>query len=120
MKFAPLLIALALAAATGPALAADAPGLDARIDGLAHGWAHVNYEVRDKPAQAAAAADLAAQADALAKQYPNHAEPLVWEAIATATEAGAKGGMGALGLAKSARQMLERAEKINPAALGDG
>jgi hypothetical protein len=28
--------------------------------------------------------------------------------------------MGGLALAKSARGMLERAEKINPAALGDG
>ena len=108
---------LALVAAA--ALAAD-PAFDARIDGLARTWAHVNYEVRDKSAQATEAAKLAAEADAMARQYPNRAEPLVWEAISTATEAGAKGGMGGLALAKSARGMLERAEKINPAALGDG
>jgi len=105
--------------AGAPALAAD-PAFDARIDGLARTWAHVNYEVRDKAAQAVQASKLAADAEAMAKQYPNRAEPLVWEAISTATEAGAKGGMGGLALAKSARGMLERAEKINPAALGDG
>jgi tetratricopeptide (TPR) repeat protein len=102
-----------------PAFAAD-PAFDARIDGLARTWAHVNYEVKDKAAQANEAARLAADADALAKQYPNRAEPLVWEAISTATEAGAKGGLGGLALAKSAKGLLERAEKINPAALGDG
>lgn len=114
-----LVLAAALGALALPAFAAD-PAFDARIDGLARTWAHVNYEVKDKAAQATEAARLAAAADALAKQYPNRAEPLVWEAISTATEAGAKGGLGGLALAKSARGLLERAEKINPAALGDG
>lgn len=119
MKLSMLAVVAAVTLAGAPALAAD-PTFDARVDGLARTWAHVNYEVRDKSAQATEAARLAAQADAMAKQYPNRAEPLVWEAISTATEAGAKGGMGGLALAKSARGMLDRAEKINPAALGDG
>ena len=62
------------------------------LDGLARGWAHVNYEVHDKAAQVAEAAKLAAQAEALAAENPGRAEPLVWEAIATSTEAGVKGG----------------------------
>ena len=120
MKLAPLLIALALGlTAAAPALARDA-AFDARIESLAHGWDHVNFEIRDKAAQAAAAAKLAAQADALAHQYPARAEPLVWEAIALSTEAGAKGGLGGLALAKEAKGLLERAERLNPAALGDG
>ena len=100
--------------------AAHADALDGRIDGLARGWAHANFEIVDKTAQAAAAAQVAADADALARQNPGRAEPLVWEAIAKATEAGAKGGLGGLALAKESRALLERAEKINPAALGDG
>jgi tetratricopeptide (TPR) repeat protein len=119
MKLSMLTVFAATVLVAAPALAAD-PTFDARIDGLARTWAHVNYEVRDKTAQAAEAEKLAIDADAVAKQYPHRAEPLVWEAISTATEAGAKGGMGGLALAKSARGMLERAEKINPAALGDG
>jgi len=119
MKSPMLAVIAAFALTATSALAAD-PAFDAHIDELARNWAHVNYEVRDKPSQAAQAAKLAAEADALAKQYPSRAEPLVWEAISTATEAGAKGGMGGLALAKSARGMLERAEKINPATLGDG
>lgn len=110
-------VAAALALAT-PALAAD--GLDARLDTVARAWAHANFEVHDKAAQADESARVAAQADALAKQYPGRAEPLVWEAIALSTEAGAKGGLGGLALAKSAKGLLEQAERINPAALGDG
>jgi tetratricopeptide (TPR) repeat protein len=119
MKNSMLTVVAAVCFAGAPAFAAD-PAFDARVDGLARTWAHINYEVRDKSAQATEAAKLAAEADAMAKQYPSRAEPLVWEAISTATEAGAKGGMGGLALAKRAREMLERAERINPAALGDG
>lgn len=96
--------------------AAEPAALDARIDALARTWDHVNYEVQG-PAKVSQLAAIAAQADALAKQYPARAEPLIWVGIALSTEAGAKGGMGALGLAKEARASLERAEKINPGAL---
>ncbi len=120
MKLAPLLMALTLGlTAAAPAFARDA-AFDARVDGLAHAWDHANFEIHDKAAQAAAAAKVAAQADALAHQFPARAEPLVWEAIALATAAGAKGGLGGLALAKEAKALLERAEHINPAALGDG
>jgi len=116
-RIAAALAALALAA--GPALAADS-GFEAQVDGLARGWAHANYQTADTGARAAEAGRVAQQAGALAKQYPKRAEPLVWEAIALSTEAGAKGGMGALGLVKQARTLLERAEAMDPAALGDG
>lgn len=112
-------LAAAAALVAGPALAADA-AFDARLDALAHGWAHANYEVSGDAAKAAAADRVVHDAQALAGQYPKRAEPLVWEAIALSTEAGAKGGLGALGLVKDARSLLEKAEKINPAALGDG
>jgi tetratricopeptide (TPR) repeat protein len=108
-------LALSLMAGT-----ARADALDPRLDGLARAWAHANYEITDKSAQGEAAAQVAADADALARQTPGRAEPLVWEAIAKATQAGAKGGLGGLALAKESKALLERAEKINPAALGDG
>ena len=112
--------ALGVAAALALSGVAKADGLDARLDGLARNWAHANYEITDKTAQASAAAQVAAEADGLARQNPGRAEPLVWEAIAKATEAGAKGGLGGLGLAKESKALLEQAERINPTALGDG
>lgn len=105
----------ALALMSGSALA-QPPGLDGRIDALARTWDHVNYETQG-PGKVTQLAAIAAQAEALARQYPGRAEPLIWKGIALSTEAGAKGGMGALGLAKEAKANLERAEKIDPNAL---
>jgi tetratricopeptide (TPR) repeat protein len=116
MKLA-LLFAIALAGAATHAGAAEQT-VEAGVESLSRGWAHVNYEVSAKLEQVRQAARLAAEADSLVAAFPNRAEPLVWDAIITATEAGAKGGLGGLALAKVARQMLEKAEKINPAVLG--
>jgi Tfp pilus assembly protein PilF len=44
-------------------------------------------------------------------------EPLIWEGIVVSSEAGAKGGLGALSLAKEARQLLDEALKLNDKAL---
>lgn len=116
------LIALtAFAALAGAAIAgaASADDLSTRVETLARTWDHVNYETAGA-AKVAQAAALAGQADALARQFPGRAEPLVWKGIALSTEAGAKGGLGGLALAKEARASLEQAETLNPTALGDG
>jgi tetratricopeptide (TPR) repeat protein len=63
---------------------------------------------------------LEGQAGELASQYPTAAEPLVWQAIILSSEAGIEGGLGALGKVTRARDLLLRAEQINPNALGDG
>lgn len=110
-----LIAVSALALMSGTALAQPA-GLDGRIDALARSWDHVNYETKGA-AKVTQLAAIAAQAEALAKQFPGRAEPLIWKGIALSTEAGAKGGMGALGLAKEAKFNLEQAEKIDPHAL---
>jgi tetratricopeptide (TPR) repeat protein len=120
MKSLPILVGLVLIGAPTLALSSDASRFDAQVEDLATRWAQVNFEVHDKAAKIDGAARIASQADALAKQNPGRAEPLVWEAIATATEAGAEGGMGALALANEARRLLERAERLDPAGLGDG
>ena len=120
MKRVILGVALALCIFGSPSLAAESTLFDGRIESLANGWAHANYETSGKSARAAEAAKVAAEAAALARQCPGRAEPLVWEAIAKATQGGAEGGMGALGLVKQARTLLEQAERIDPKALGDG
>lgn len=109
-----------LIAAAVASLAASSAHADAVTDsvaGLTRQWEHVNYEVSPKSAKLKAMEQLAAQADALVRQYPNRAEPLVWDGIITASAAGIKGGLGALSYVKSARDMLEKAEKINPTVL---
>ena len=99
-----------------PAAAAD--DLNAGINHLQLQWAVIKYQVSDHDQQLAQMADLASEADQLTAAFPGRAEPLVWSAIIKSTEAGIKGGMGALGLAKQARRELEQAIAIDGAVLG--
>jgi tetratricopeptide (TPR) repeat protein len=119
MRFISAFIAASVLACAGaPAFADDSP-LDARVETLAHEWAHLNYEVKGD-ARAAEADKAMAMANAAVKDFPGRAEPLVWDAIITSTAGGIRGGLGALGLVKDAKAMLEKAEKIDPTALKDG
>ena len=92
--------------------------LDSAVERFAGAMAHANYETSDKAARAAEAEAVAAQAATLAQQFPGRAEPLVWQGVALATAGGAKGGTAGLAEAKAARDILERAEAINPTAQG--
>lgn len=102
---------------TGSALASADPAMDAKISDLQAGWAHVKYEIKGSDAQLPAMEALASDAKAVTAAYPGKAEPLIWEAIILSSEAGIKGGMGALSLVKEAKAKLETAEKIDPTAL---
>jgi len=102
---------------TSSALASDDPAMDAKVGDLQTAWAHAKYEVKGEDAQLQALQALAGQAHNVTASYPGKAEPLIWEAIILSTEAGVKGGMGALSLVKDAKAKLEEAEKINPTAL---
>lgn len=107
---------LALMLAAVPAGAAHADACDDRVRTLQQGWDHVNFEVAER-GRLAEMARLNTQADAVVAQCPNRAEPLIWDAIITASEAGLRGGLGALGLVREARDELERAEHINASAM---
>lgn len=100
--------------ACAPALADG--GMGNRLLVLQHAWAKATYQV-PKGKQEHAFDELAKQADGLVKAFPGRAEPLVWDAIVLSTEAGVRGGLSALSLAKQARDRLQQAEKINPQAL---
>lgn len=84
--------------------------------GIQHEWEHIHYRLpRDQ--QDAAYTALEKKTEAFAQQYPNRAEPLVWQAIVLGTHAGAQGGLGALSKVRAARDLLEQAEKIDATAL---
>jgi tetratricopeptide (TPR) repeat protein len=113
-----LLAALLLAPLLGwgPARAAPAD-FDAELRAIQTEWARINYEVTDKDRKVAEFEKLADRAAAFSASHPQRAEPLVWEGIVLSTAAGAKGGLGALGLAKQSRDRLEASLKIDPEAL---
>ena len=99
------------------ASAADDAAFNAELASIQQAWARVNYETPAGDARAQAFDQLEKRAEKFTQQSPGRAEALIWEAIVESSYAGAKGGLGALGLAKEARGNLEAALKINPGAL---
>jgi tetratricopeptide (TPR) repeat protein len=79
-------------------------------------WAEIKYRQADKQ-QAAGYKALAQKAHRLSEANPNAAEALIWESIVLSSEAGASGGLGALGLIKEARRLLEESIKLDEQAL---
>ncbi|MBW0148376.1 tetratricopeptide repeat protein [Marinobacter arenosus] len=96
-----------------PALAAD---LNAELADIQQRWAEIQYQVPEDRKEKAFEA-LAATTEDFVARYPDHAEPLIWHGIVLSTYAGAKGGLGALGLVKDARKSLEAALALDPDAL---
>ncbi|MDP1887295.1 hypothetical protein [Polaromonas sp.] len=79
-------------------------------------WAEIKYRQPEKQ-QAELYHALAQQAHKIVEANPASAEALTWEGIVVSSEAGAKGGLGALSLAKEAKLRFEEALKINDKAL---
>ncbi|WP_395017651.1 tetratricopeptide repeat protein [Dongia sp.] len=119
MKKRILLAGIGLATLLQVGAAAAAEEMGTAISDLGHAWAKVYYLTPEKQREAQYPA-LVAQADALARQYPAKAEPMVWQAIILSSYAGAKGGLGALDLAEKARDIAMAAVKIDEKALDAG
>ena len=111
MAFAVALLPVAL-----PAVAQDA-SLTAELSDIQQSWDQANYQSANAEEKKRQLEALSARSEALARKYPRRAEPLVWEGIVLSTYAGAKGGLGALSLAKKSRDCLLEATRIDPAAL---
>jgi tetratricopeptide (TPR) repeat protein len=111
--FARTAATLAAVLFTGAAIAAP---VDDAVADLQREWETIRYKT--PTAQHAERFEaLAGKAHKVVEAYPNRAEPLIWSGIVVSTLAGAKGGLGALSLAKDAKSMYEQALKLNPNAL---
>lgn len=117
----PKLAALGFLVATfggGSVLAANGPApMTAELGHAEQEWARITYQVPDSDEQDRAMRALADEAARLAARYPGRAEPLIWEGIVASSEAKYAGMMSALGFAKQARELFERAGRIDYWAL---
>ena len=91
-------------------------GVDEDVRALQDQWAEIKYQ-RPAAEQEQAFAELTKNADAVRGRYPGRAEPQIWYGIIAASYAGARGGLGALSLAKNAKKALEQALEADPKAL---
>ncbi len=108
-----LLLGMFLATAALPA-SSDPVGDEVRKIQL--GWERATYQapLHDQSKLLEALAEEARQATTT---HAGKAEVLIWEGIVLSSLAGAKGGLGALGIAKRARTRLEEALRIDDKAL---
>jgi len=90
--------------------------LTSDVEHLQQRWAEINYQLEGK-IQLSAFEQLLNEAATTVSSYPNAAEALIWSGIIKSTYAGAKGGLGALALAKASKADLEAALNIDAAAL---
>lgn len=86
---------------------------ESELFSLKNRWEHT---VTDMPAnqRESTLRSLATEAEQLANQNPNEADVLIWQGIVLASYARERGGLGALGTAGDARDVLERAIEIDP------
>ncbi len=103
-RLVPLFLASALTF-TSVAFAQEAPSA---LLSLQHQWAKVNYEYEGET-KLTALHQLIADAEVLSQQTHHSAEALTWLAISQSSTASAKGGLGALKYAQSAKENLEKA-----------
>ena len=91
-------------------------GVEDDVRVLQRQWEKIKYR---KPAaeQVTAYEALAKEAAQVRSRYADRAEPEIWYGIIVASHAGARGGFGALSLAKQAKQALEHALTLDAKAL---
>ncbi|MHC6647977.1 tetratricopeptide repeat protein [Alteromonas sp. HB246098] len=102
------LSSLVIAGLTSAALITPVAASPDELLKLQQQWATVNYQL-EGDAQLSAFSELIEQAKKLVEQSENSAESLTWLAISQSSTASAKGGLGALDFAESAKENLERA-----------
>lgn len=98
-----------------PAFALSEQG-QTQLQSLQDRWAEINYQV-PKEQREKAFSSLSAQAQKAVTAEPDAAELHIWNGIILSTYAGAKGGLGALGLVKEAKASLEQGLALDPKAL---
>ena len=91
-------------------------GMEEDVGQVRQEWERIKYKVAAKE-QEEAYEKLAKESARVVTLYPTRAEPAIWHGIIEASYAGAKGGLGGLSLARSAKKSLEQALTIDPRAL---
>jgi len=112
------LFAMSLSAAATAATVATASQQDLAktISELQHAWAKTNYASPESQREAEFK-KLVDKAHQVSLKFPDRPEPMIWEAILLSSYANAEGGLDALDRVKQARQLLLKAEKLDPGAL---
>jgi tetratricopeptide (TPR) repeat protein len=119
-KFAATTVAsliVALMTCATAALASERAGMAAELGRIEQQWAHITYQIRNSDDQERQMQALAAAAAGVVDRYPGRAEPLIWEGVVVSSQAKYAGAFSALALAKQARELFEKAGRLDYRAL---
>ena len=94
--------------------ATDNDAMDAAVRQIDDRWAHITYQVTDKDERLKEIDALSHDADLVVIKYPDQVEPLLWQGIVVSEEAGMASVFDQLGLARRARDILQKAMQIDP------
>ena len=109
-------VALALTATFGLGAGSALAGPEESVAALQSEWEQIKYR-QPSDRQERAFEALAKKAAAVRSEFRDRADVDIWYAIVLASHAGAKGGLGALSLAKEAKAALEQSIARDPKAL---
>ncbi len=112
-----VLFALALTTNATMVLAAEPASMDSELRHIELEWARIKYQVKGNDAQESQMRSLADEIAKIVERHPDRAEPLIWDGVVISSEAGLAGPFSALGLAKQAREMFEKAGRLDYRAL---
>ena len=115
MTFTKTLLSLCLITAVATPTLAHAVSAD--VAGLQQEWARIKYQISGKDAKLQAIHALEETAAQTVAANPNKAEPIIWQGIILATDAGIVKGMSALGNVKQAKTLFEKSLQLDPTAL---
>lgn len=101
-------------------MAQDRGPLDADVAQVRGEWEKLKFTMREGPKQTQLMDQLGQVADQLPAKYPSSAEAYIWDGIITSERASMASAFSALGLAKQARALLEKAYAIDAKALDAG
>jgi tetratricopeptide (TPR) repeat protein len=107
--------AIALAIISLPARAGE--DFSSQLLSIQQAWDKATYESADVEAKRKSLQMLDERVESFVHQYPTRAEALVWQGIVLSSYAGAKGGLGALSVAKRARDCLLAAVRLDGSVL---
>jgi tetratricopeptide (TPR) repeat protein len=93
--------------------AMEQTSMAAEISHIEHEWARIVFQVSNSDEQDREMRALCDAAARVVARYPGRAEPLVWDGIVTSSEAQYAGTFSALGYAKDARALFEKAGRID-------
>lgn len=96
---------------------ADTVAMNAALHSVELEWARITYQMKSSDDQLKELAKLNDEVAKIVSQYPDRAEPLIWEGVILSSEAKYAGPFDALGFAKKARTMFEDAGQLDFRAL---